>query len=74
METIKDFEEWAKKESQYKAETDRLAEIYASYQKGIKEGHKEELLRIARGMKAENIPIEIIVRITELYTWDITSL
>lgn len=86
MAISKDFEEWAKQEMRYKAEVDREAFRLAAHEKGLAEGRAEgleqgkaegraeEKLEIARGMKAKNLPLELIAEITGLTAEQVAAL
>ena len=81
---------WALQEMRYKAEVDREAFRIAAHDKGLEEGRAEGraegrtegraegvgegLKKAARGMKAEGIPVETIVKITGLPLEQISSL
>ena len=69
--TISDDErEWAIQESRYKGKVDYEAGLLASHDKGVEEGKLED----ARGMKAEGIPTETIVKITGLTAEQVEAL
>ena len=77
--TISDDErEWAIQEMRYKAEVDREAFRIAAHDKGLEEGveigEQQGLETAARGMKAENIPVETIVKITGLTAEQVEAL
>jgi predicted transposase/invertase (TIGR01784 family) len=55
-------------------ETHRQEEIEEGEQKGIKEGRMEEKQTIAKGMLAENLAIELIVKLTGLTSVEIEKL
>ena len=74
MEISESLREWSKKEMRFKAEADRLAALDASHDKGLEEGIAQGKMEVARGMKAENIPVETIVKITGLTTEQIEAL
>ena len=70
MEISEDLKEWVRQEMRYKAQMDYQSGMISSYDKGKEEGKIED----ARGMKAENIPIETIAKITGLASEQISSL
>jgi len=70
MEISEDLREWSRREMRYKAEVDREASRVAAHDKGLAEG----LETAARGMKAENIPVETIVKITGLTAEQVAAL
>ncbi len=81
--TISDDErEWAIQEMRYKAEVDREAFRISAINKGLEEGRAEGIAMgraeglndAARGMKAENIPMETIVKITGLTPEQVAAL
>ena len=77
--TISDDErEWAIQEMRYKAEVDREAFRIAAHDKGLAEGRAggrlEGKIEDARGMKAEGIPAETIVKITGLSAEQVEAL
>ena len=85
--TISDDErEWAIQEMRYKAEVDREAFRIAAHDKGLAEGRAEGReeglaegrlegkIEDARGMKAEGIPAETIVKITGLSAEQVEAL
>ena len=74
MEISESLREWSKKEMRFKAEADRLAALDASHDKGLEEGIVQGKMEDARGMKAENIPVETIVKITGLTTEQVEAL
>ena len=74
MEISESLREWSKKEMRFKAEADRLAALDASHDKGLEEGIAQGKMEDARGMKAENIPVETIVKITGLTTEQVEAL
>lgn len=69
-----DERERAIQESHYKAEVDRQAELLATHDQGVEEGRAEGMNDAARGMKAENIPIETITKITGLTAEQVAAL
>ena len=69
-----DEREWAIQESRYKGRMDYESGLAASHAKGKEEGRTEGKLEDARGMKAENIPVETIVKITGLTTEQVEAL
>ena len=69
-----DEREWAIQESRYKGKMDYESGLAASHAKGVEEGVEKGKIEDARGMKAENIPIETIVKITGLTAEQISSL
>jgi predicted transposase/invertase (TIGR01784 family) len=70
MEISKELREWSRKEMRYKAEVDKLAALATAREDGRTEG----LETAARGMKAEGISVETIVKITGLSPEQISSL
>ena len=78
MTISEDEREWIRQESRLKAELDYQSGILASREEGhtagLQEGHTAGLAeglglgieQSARGMKAENIPLDTIVKITGL--------
>ena len=69
--TISDDErEWAIQESRYKGKVDYEAGLIASHDKGVEEG----IEKTARGMKAKNLPIEMITEITGLTAEQVAAL
>lgn len=73
--TISDDErEWAIQESRYKGRVDYESGLLAAHAKGVEEGEQRANIEIAKGMKAEGIPIETIVKITGLTSEQIEAL
>ena len=73
--TISDDErEWFIQESRYKAQMDYESGINTAHDKGMEEGRTEGKMEDARGMKAENIPLETIVKITGLTPEQVAAL
>ena len=70
MTISEDEREWAIQESRYKAQTDYESGINCAHAKGVEEGVRNT----ARGMKAENIPIETITKITGLTPEQVAAL
>lgn len=65
-----DERERAIQESHYKAQVDYESGMLASHDKGFEEG----IETVARGMKTENIPIEVITKITGLTAEQVAAL
>lgn len=81
--TISDDErEWAIQESRYKGKVDYESGLLASHAKGVEEGiekgraegREESKIEYARGMKAKNLPIEMIAEITGLTAEQVEAL
>ena len=70
MTIIDDEREWAIQESRYKGKVDYEAGLIASHDKGLEEG----IEKTVRGMKAENIPVETIIKITGLTAEQVAAL
>ena len=70
MTISKEEREWAIKESIYKGQMDRQSEILSAHAKGKEEGKIED----ARGMKAKNIPLDVITKITGLTAEQVAEL
>ena len=70
MEISEDLTAWAQQEMRYKAQMDYESGINTAHDKGMEEGRTEGIQigveNTARGMKAENIPLETIIKITGL--------
>lgn len=62
--------EWALQEMRFKGKRDYESGLLAAKREGIAEGKMED----ARGMKAENIPLETIVKITGLSAEQVAAL
>ena len=69
-----DEREWAIQESRYKGKMDYESGLAASHAKGVEEGVEKGKIEDARGMKAENIPVETIVKITGLTAEQVAAL
>ena len=69
-----DEREWAIQESRYKGRMDYESGLAASFVKGKEEGLEEGLETAAKGMKAENIPVETIIKITGLTAEQVAAL
>lgn len=69
-----DEREWAIQESRYKGRMDYESGLAASHAKGKEEGLEEGLETAARGMKAKNLPIEMISEITGLTAEQVEAL
>ena len=65
-----DEREWAIQESRYKGRMDYESGLAASHAKGKEEG----LETAAKGMKAKNLPIELITEITGLTAEQVEAL
>ena len=77
--TISDDErEWAIQESRYKGRMDYESGLAASHAKGLEEGveigEQQGFEKTARGMKAKNLPIEMITEITGLTAEQVEAL
>ena len=78
MTISEDEKEWARQISRLKGEWDFKSSVVTAKREGLAEG-REEGIKIgvetaARGMKAENIPLETIVKITGLTAEQVASL
>ena len=62
--------EWALQEMRFKGKRDYESGLLAAKREGIAEGKME----VARGMKAKNIPIDVITEITGLTPEQIAAL
>ena len=74
MEISEDLTAWAQQEMRYKAQMDYESGINTAHHKGVEEGRAEGKMEDARGMKAENIPLETIVKITGLTPEQVAAL
>ena len=73
-----DEREWAIQESRYKGRMDYESGLAASHAKGLEEGveigEQQGLETAAKGMKAKNLPIEMITEITGLTAEQVAAL
>ena len=73
-----DEREWAIQESRYKGKKDYESGLAASHAKGVEEGieigEQQGIEKIARGMKAKNIPLDVIIEITGLTAEQVEAL
>ena len=73
-----DEREWAIQESRYKGRMDYESGLAASHAKGLEEGveigEQQGLETAAKGMKAKNLPIELITEITGLTAEQVAAL
>ena len=74
MEISEDLTAWAQQEMRYKAQMDYESGINTAHDNGVEEGRAEGKMEDARGMKAENIPLETIVKITGLTPEQVAAL
>ena len=70
MTISEDEKEWARQISRLKGEWDFKSSLITAK----REGREEGMTDAARGMKAENIPIETIVKITGLTPEQVAAL
>ncbi|MBR0319409.1 MAG: hypothetical protein IJQ86_09065, partial [Spirochaetia bacterium] len=65
-----DLTAWAQQEMRYKAQMDYESGINTAHDKGVEEG----VAYAARGMKAKNLPVDMIVEITGLTPEQVAAL
>ena len=70
MEISEDLTAWAQQEMRYKAQMDYESGINTAHDKGVEEG----VAYAARGMKAKNLPVDMIVEITGLTPEQVAAL
>ena len=78
MEISEDLTAWAQQEMRYKAQMDYESGINTAHDKGMEEGRTEGIqigvVNTARGMKAKNLPVDMIVEITGLTPEQVAAL
>ena len=58
--------EWALQEMRFKGKRDYESGLLAAKREGIEAGRNQGKMEVARGMKAKNIPMDVIAEITGL--------